>query len=113
MRQKPLRSEYLPGSVIQYRDGRYKIKTTENGLVPLSRFIASNSSKVVNGGEDLQKGWRVHHLDMSTYGTDEHDRPENLVVLKCRTVEFKFLKTARMVKEPKSASRSIRELVLK
>lgn len=95
-----LRPRYIPGTIIQYRDGQIKVKT-EEGIVPRSRVVAATSNKVMNGGEELQKGWRVCHLDMSTFGTKEHDDPNNLVVIKCRTTKFQFLKASRIIFEPK------------
>lgn len=104
---KALRANYIPGTVVQYRDGSFKVKSEEHGLIPKSRLIAMTSEKVINGGNDLQKGWRVCHLDMSSYGTDEHDDPSNLVVIKCREHKFEMLKTSRIVFEPKPKTKPI------
>lgn len=93
-------SHFAVGTIKQYSDGRIRIKTRESGLIPLSRFNAEISSKVINGGEELQPGSRVMHLDMSSYGERDHDRPENLVVIKCRTTKYKFTGKARILFDP-------------
>lgn len=95
---------YPVGAVIQRRTGQIVIKTKNHGLMPRSRWMAENSSRVVNGGAELQKGWRVMHLDMSSFGEDDHDRAENLVVIKCRTTKYTIsLKQSRIIHLPKSA----------
>lgn len=104
-----LRHRYLPGTVIQYRDGHVRIKT-EDGLRPLSRVVAATSEKVLGGGQELQKGWRVVHLDMSTFGTKQHDDPSNLAVIKCRTTKFEFLKSSKILFEPKPGQKPIKIL---
>lgn len=109
MPNQGLRHRYIPGTIIQYRDGHVRIKTAD-GLKALSRVVASTSSKVVNGGEELKRGWRVVHLDMSTFGTKQHDDPTNLAVIKCRTTKFEFLKAAKILFEPKTESRPIKAL---
>ncbi len=115
MSGQPLMPRYPVGAEIQYRDGHVKVKTAEHGLVPKSRVVASISSKVVNGGEELKPGWRVVHLDMSSYGEPDHDRPENLAVIRCRTTKFVFLKTSRILFLPKTkgASKSLTSLTIK
>lgn len=106
---------YAVGTEIQYRNGVVKVKTPENGIVAKSRVVASLSSKVINGGEELEEGWRVMHLDMSTFGEPGHDRPDNLVVIKCRKTKFSFLKSSRIVFNPpaKLASEKLSKLVLR
>lgn len=111
MYSKPLLPSYAVGSIVQYRNGQRKVKT-EKGMIPVARAIAANSTEAINGGEELQKGWRVIHLDMSTYGEDDHDRPENLAVVKCRTREFKFLKTSRLIYDANKAAKTFKAGIL-
>lgn len=88
---KGLMHKYPIGAELTYRNGVTKIKSEHYGLIPKARFIAQMSDRVVGGGEELQPGWRVVHLDMSTHGEANHDRPENLAVIRCRRFKFKML----------------------
>jgi hypothetical protein len=112
---KPLMSRYPVGAVVQRRNGVVQVKTEKDGFVSKARLVAANSSKVVGGGQDLQPGWRVMHLDMSTHGEEGHDDPSNLAVIKCRTYKFVFLKLSRILKLPKvkMADNQLRDLVIK
>lgn len=117
MYTKPLRTCYLPGTIVQYRDGIQKIKT-DKGLIPLARHVAALSSKVIGGGKELEPGQKVMHRDMNTFGSEEHDKPENLVVIQMRTTKFQFtLKQSRIVYEPKKLAKinltTTRGLVMK
>lgn len=110
----PILRRYPVGAVVQRRDGKVYVKTKENGLVAKSRMIAAVNSKVINGGEELQPGWRVVHLNMATFGTDDHDKPENLAVIKCGAYKWEFLKRSRVLFLPKNklAGAKAKELVL-
>lgn len=88
------------GTVKQYTNGVIKIKTKEDGLIPLARHVAAMSDKVFGGGHELQPGERVLHLDMNSHGEKDHDRPENLVVVKWRTTKYQFLKASRILRVP-------------
>lgn len=114
MKTEEWRGRYPVGAEITYRDGVTRIKTKDFGLIPKSRYLAQMTDKVIGGGEELQKGWRVVHLDMSTHGEANHDRPENLAVIRCRQFKFKML-ARKVVVLPKGylnqkpASRQVRE----
>ncbi len=90
-------SRYPTGAIIQRRSGVQYLKTEEHGLIPKARATAIMSSKVINGGHDLEPGEVVMHLDMATHGEPNHDRPENLVVIKRRTTKYELLKRSRIL----------------
>ncbi len=88
---------YPVGSIIQRRDGTQYLKTADFGMIPRARATAQLSNKVINGGHDLKPGQIVMHMDMSTHGQPNHDRPENLVVIQRRTTKYELLKRSRVL----------------
>lgn len=94
------RGRYPVGAITQHRNGVQYLKTSEHGMIPKARATAMLSTKVINGGHELEPGEIVMHLDMSTHGEPNHDRPENLVVIRRRTSKYVLLKKSRVLYLP-------------
>jgi hypothetical protein len=110
--QQPTRT-YVPGTLVQYKNGVVYIKPTKGKMISLARFNAQITDKVIGGGQDLEPGMRVMHLDMNSHGEEGHDNPKNLVVVRWRTHKFQFLKKSRVIFIPhKLATAKMKEVVL-
>ena len=84
---------YPIGSVVLRAGGAAYVKTNGNGWMRHSRHIAELSSKVIGGGHELAPNEKVFHRDCTTIGQDDHDEPENLIVVKHNVERVKFVKS--------------------
>lgn len=96
MIQYPRMHNYPVGAVTEGSTGVQKVKTSE-GWRPVSRVVAANSSKVINGGRELDDQDKVFHLDNTLIGEKGYNDPSNLVVVRQRKEKVRFLRGGRVL----------------
>lgn len=74
------RSRYIPGTLVQRKDGAHYIKTPK-GMKPLARHVWEE-----HHAHPLQEGQRVFHVN----GNRQDNKPQNLVAIKFNTTRYAF-----------------------
>lgn len=88
--------QYKVGTIVMRNDGITHVKTKENGWVAEHRHIMQNRLD-----RELVLGEKVFHRDNTLKGTEDFNKWNNLIVIKCRTTKWIKLTHSRVIYEPK------------